>query len=285
MVRCFKGMVMQPLALLIGCLFFGVQFTLGDSYAEMQPFYNLSVTIDRANEDGFNEKIEVYVTKDGEYYGDYDLNRSNQYRYNTEIGSGVYRLFARVRYDQDQTYQVEPAYQELVMKDIEYNDKHKVIFSVNGGFLPEGEPHKVEQEEPLDPDNVYTMDRIDELRLIQESVQDQASQAFYDNEKWEQKHNFLAQNGILNPGITAERAGTQLLSHYYPGVEPATKSEATNIRSQAETATQKTESANQSNQNVVSGEKASEIRSLLLLILVILFGTAGIGVYLKYLKK
>ena len=85
----FLTAIMLPVMLVMGAGF--LRFNVFDSFADMQPFYNLSVTIDRANEDGFNEKIEVYVEKDGQYYGDFDLNQSNQYLYKTELQTGRYR--------------------------------------------------------------------------------------------------------------------------------------------------------------------------------------------------
>lgn len=50
------------------------------------------------------------MEKDGQYFDDYDLNRSNSYCYQREMKTGEYRLYARVRYDQSGDYQVEPEY-------------------------------------------------------------------------------------------------------------------------------------------------------------------------------
>ena len=49
--------------------------------AEMQPFYNFEVTVDRAEDDQFNEKIEVYVEKDGQYFDDYDFYENHKSLY------------------------------------------------------------------------------------------------------------------------------------------------------------------------------------------------------------
>lgn len=96
--------------------------------AEMQPFYNFEVTVDRAEDDQFNEKIEVYVEKDGQYFDDCDLNRSNSYCYQREMKTGEYRLYARVRYDQSGDYQVEPEYLDLKLEGRIIRNASRSIF-------------------------------------------------------------------------------------------------------------------------------------------------------------
>lgn len=190
-------------------------------WAEMQPFYNFSVTIDRAEDEQFNEKIEVYIEKDGQFYADYDLSRINQYLYSTELGTGSYRLYARVRYDSTETYRVEPEYQDLEITNQGYKDMHMVMFKITGGtVLDEAEhmhEHGLEEAESLNEEEVYTIDRIDELKKIQDDARIEASKAFQENEDWEKKHNFLARNGIEDPAISLEqKKGAILPDHSYP---------------------------------------------------------------------
>ena len=278
----FLTAIMLPVMLVMGAGF--LRFNVFDSFADMQPFYNLSVTIDRANEDGFNEKIEVYVEKDGQYYGDFDLNQSNQYLYKTELQTGRYRLFARVRYDETKTYQVEPEYQDLEMTDLAHKEMHEIVFRIKGGAVPEqdSESHEIEEQAPIS-DNVYTMDRIDELREIQKAGQEQASSAFRENEEWERNNNFLAQNNVADQAVPYESTGHTLPDHSYPEeeTESSTLEESTTLK-ESETSTEK-EQENVQEETLPSGLKI--IKVVLAVLSVILVVIAGILVYRRRGKK
>lgn len=185
------------------------------SLADIEPFYNFSVAIDQP--DKLNEKIEIYVEKNGEYYGDYDLNINNSYQYKQELPVGNYRIYARVRYDADGIYQINPEYQELEITVDNYNKLNDVVFKIIGGSIEEdGETwdYGVMDQSPINPENVYSLDRIDELRKVQQEGRERAYQALLENEEWESTHNFLAQKEIEE---------TQLADHYYPEIEDMTE--------------------------------------------------------------
>lgn len=249
-----------------------------EARAELQPFYNLLVTIDRAADEGFNEKIEIYVTKNGEYYGDWDLNRYNNYLYQTAVQTGTYCFYARVRYDQTGTYQMEPEYQSLKISDIDYKEVHTVIFHVSGGQNlnegDEGELHVNEAQEPQNPDNVYTIDRIDELREMQESAEAEASRAFQENEQWEHQNNFLAQNGIENQSGLAGSAASILEGHSYPEDESITEE------------AHLTDDPKQETEPYIESEgeedgKGINIVSIAFIVLIVIVGAIGIKTALK----
>lgn len=216
----FMVVVIVPFILIFGIawgIMFGFPLIVK---AEMQPFYNFEVTIDRAEEDQFNEKIEVYVEKDGQYYGDYDLNRSNSYCYRKEMETGEYRLYARVRYDQSGDYEIDPEYQDLKIGGTDYEEMHRAVFSVRGGEIQEIHDMIEESEYKVPADQeVYTMDRLEELKEIQEDTEKQVEKAFYANEQWEREHSFLAQHHISDPNIADRNENAGLSSHYYPDRE------------------------------------------------------------------
>lgn len=186
--------------------------------AEIQPFYNFSVTIDRAEDVRFNEKLEIYVEKDGVYYADYDLGKINQYQYQTELERGEYRVYARVRYDDIGTYRIEPEYQDVKIGDLDYKEMHSITFRVIGGIsLDEGHEDEMEEIDSEIQGEVYTMDQIEELKRIQEEARTAASKAFQENEEWERNHNFLSRHGIENPDFSWEEK--VLPDHSYPDME------------------------------------------------------------------
>lgn len=272
-----------PFAVMVGGVLLFLSFLPMEAHAELQKFYNLSITIDRASEDGFNEKIEVYVEKNGEYYGDYDLNQFNEYLYKTDARPGTYKLWARVRYDQSGTYQVEPEAQELVIGDLDYKDMHTVTFQIIGGVSADDEDedvHVIEETEPLDPNNVYSMDRIDELRAMQESAEAEASKAFQENEKWEQENNFIAKNGITDQGVPAESSDSVLPDHYYPD-----ESEQNEVSTEAFSSEEALETEQETEVVILDtaenkSEKSSKKYALILIPLIV-FGAVGLRIHFK----
>lgn len=279
----FKGTKKQLCRnlVMIGMLFWGFSGLQFQSYAEIQPFYNLAVTIDRANDDRFNEKIEVYVEKNGEYYADYDLNQINQYLYKTEVGAGVYRFYARVRYDEIGTYEVEPEINELTIGDLDYKDLHTVQFKITSSSSEEEEIEDISTIEAgptLDENHVYTIDQIEELRAMQESFNEKADEAFRENERWEQQNNFLATHGIANPGVAAESTGSILPDHYYPDED----SPLTVVNTVEETeSTGENEGENQSDTTGQKSKRSKKHIPIALSLVVIAFGLTAIRVYLK----
>lgn len=240
--------------------------------AELEKFNNFTVTIDRVSDDIFNEKIEVYVEKNEEYFGDYDLNRYNDYCYKTELGTGSYRIYARVRYDQGGIYTVEPQYQDIVVKNSEYQDMHTVIFSVSGGESDESEEHEYGNEGGKEPEissDIYTIERIDELRVMQESAREQAEQAFEENEKWERDNNFLTQKGV------AELEGS---GHVYP-----TEPESSERESLKETENLKimTESETEPPDDSENKEKEARPEVLIMIAAAILAISVVVGLHLR----
>lgn len=183
------------------------------AYADLQPFYNFSVTV--STEDDFNEKIEVYVAKNGEFYGDYDLNQSNQYLYKTELEAGTYEVYARVRYDQDHVYQVSPESLKISIGDIDYKDMHEAVFQISG-MEESGEGHEFQEYVPSDGETVYSAGQMDELRNIQESARKEGERAFLGVEEWERENSFLAQNGIDASEIPNGNRAPHIPQHSYP---------------------------------------------------------------------
>lgn len=190
--------------------------------AEMQPFYNFEVTIDRAEDDQFNEKIEVYVEKGGQYFDDYDLNRSNSYCYRREMKTGEYRLYARVRYDQSGDYQVEPEYLDLKIGGTDYREMHRTVFFIHGGEVQDEDDHETVAMDGTDTTlngEVYTIERMDELKQMQTEIERQVQNAFQANEQWEREHNFLAQHQVSDPNVADWKDTAGLSQHYYPDQE------------------------------------------------------------------
>ncbi|MCC8027684.1 MAG: hypothetical protein LIP16_20560 [Clostridium sp.] len=65
----------------------------------------------------WNEIVEVYCTKDGVFYGDYDLSQVNDYKYNLFLMPGNYKFISRVRYDRLGLYYLDNAACEFVFGD------------------------------------------------------------------------------------------------------------------------------------------------------------------------
>ena len=199
-------------------------------HAEPEKFYNVEITIDRADDDQFYEKIEVYVERNGEYYADYDLNRDNHYTYQADWKPGEYQVSARVRYDQLGTYTVTPECQSFTMTATEYKDMHTALFFVTGGTDPD-EGHEL-QESTETSDQVYTMDQIEELYEMQDEYQSQAANEMQENDKWEQEHSFLARNQIADRNDTADNLKDRTPEHVYPEEsEISTTNESENEKS------------------------------------------------------
>lgn len=192
-----------------------------ESKADIEPDFNIAVKIAPAAAVAYlNEKIEVYCEKDGQFYMTIDLNKNNRYEYKKLFENGVYTFQARVRYDMNGEYTILPDIQAVELTYKNNNILNEVVFTVSGmSTEPELHTHLTdESKQPEDSskeEKVYTIDDIDELYEIQESMIAEAEAAFTEQEVWEQNHNFVSKYEIADQKIFGNESSTFPM-HVYP---------------------------------------------------------------------
>lgn len=196
-----------------------------ESKADMEPDYNIAVRIDPAIIVHLNEKIEVYCEKDDQFFMIIDLNKNNYYEYKKMFVNGMYTFQARVRYDMNEEYTILPDSQVIELTYKNNNILNEIVFTIEGVRVePELHSHLADSES--DPESkgdlnqeekIYTMDDIDELYLLQESLIAEAEAAFAEQEVWEQNHNFVSKHGVSGQTVSAVDDDT-LPMHVYPEV-------------------------------------------------------------------
>lgn len=207
--RLFWGIVMVILAACICAL---------ESKADMKPNYNIAVKIDPAIIVYLNEKIEVYCEKDGQFYMTIELNESNRYEYKKVFENGEYTFRARVRYDTDGIYTVLPSSQAIELTYLNNNILNEIVFTIDGvSEEPEIHSHLADTEHGSEDDfnqaeKVYTIDDLDELYEMQESMLDEGEKAFSELEVWEQSQSFISKYE------TDKKDETEPM-HFYPESE------------------------------------------------------------------
>lgn len=216
--KFIKGKYLSFLILCVLCTFLlEIQ-----SKADIEPDFNIAVRIDpEAAVAYLNEKVEVYCEKDGQFYMTIDLNKNNRYEYKKLFENGVYTFRARVRYDMNEEYTILPDLQTVELTYKNNNILNEVVFTVDGMSVePEIHTHLTDESEQEHEDfskeeKVYTIDDINELYEIQESMIAEAEAAFTEREAWEQNHNFVSKCEIADqkmfpmhvyPETTAESA-------------------------------------------------------------------------------
>jgi len=228
--------------------------------AELEPFYNVSVKIEPTITGFLNEKIEVHCEKDGQYYMTIDLNNSNRYEYKKLFENGVYTFAARVRYDFNGEYTVLPKEQVIELSYKNNNVLNEIIFTIEGVSSEPDDHAHVHDEEP-DPnidqgERVYTIDDLEELQQMQESVVSAAEVAFAEQEQWEQNNSFLAQHGVSDTGVPAD-SNNMLPMHSYPADQEQDDNEVKSSEdleslSEEETAELEMESSNSDDKKALS---------------------------------
>ncbi|MBS6953502.1 MAG: hypothetical protein KH230_09735 [Enterocloster asparagiformis] len=139
----------------------------GQETMEEEAISNFAITLYTSGIDYFDEVIEVYCTKDGQFYGDFDLSPINDYTYRQLLLPGRYVMKCRVRYDRYQLYCLDRTelYFEIDEANIREHMQQVVNVTQNPNFINTG--NKDANEEDLES-------------------------AFYDIEKWDREHSFLA---------------------------------------------------------------------------------------------
>ena len=237
-------------------------------YADLEPFYNLSVSVSSELDRPLNEKIEVYVEKDGKYYGDFDLNQVNDYCYQTEAETGIYRLYARVRYDRRGDYQISPSWQDITIEVQTYKSMHSAVFyhqGKNGEMQAEEDSHTLNEYVPSAHEKVYTIDEIDELRNIQEQSQKEGEEALKELDEWEQENNFLTQHGISDPAVRGKEQSS-LPKHSYPS--DLDEIQEKEIHEQAQETKESEEHQKITQESVITEEEPEEEKTNLMLVMV-----------------
>lgn len=214
--RSKKG---KHLLALVLCVLAVFQLVI-ESKADMEPGYNIVVKLDPAVIAYLNEKIEVYCEKDGQFYMDIDLNKSNHYEYKKVFVNGVYTFRARVRYDMNEEYTILPDSQTIELTYKNNNSLNEIVFTIVGARdEPEEHSNLTDNESDLSlEEKIYTVDDIDELYEIQESILVEAEGAFSEQEVWEQSHNFLSKNGVSDQKFPTME-NENLPMHVYPEYE------------------------------------------------------------------
>lgn len=214
--RSKKG---KHLLALVLCVLAVFQLVI-ESKADMEPGYNIVVKLDPAVIAFLNEKIEVYCEKDGQFYMDIDLNKSNHYEYKKVFVNGVYTFRARVRYDMNEEYTILPDSQTIELTYKNNNSLNEIVFTIVGARdEPEEHSNLTNNESDLSlEEKIYTVDDIDELYEIQESILVEAEGAFSEQEVWEQSHNFLSKNGVSDQKFPTME-NENLPMHVYPEYE------------------------------------------------------------------
>lgn len=221
--RSKKG---KHLLALVLCVLAVFQLVI-ESKADMEPGYNIVVKLDPAVIAFLNEKIEVYCEKDGQFYMDIDLNKSNHYEYKKVFVNGVYTFRARVRYDMNEEYTILPDFQTIELTYKNNNSLNEVVFTIVGARdEPEEHPNLTDNDSVQGSqgsdltleEKIYTVDDIHELYEIQESMLVEAEGAFTEQEVWEQSHNFLSENGGSDQKFSTME-NENLPMHFYPESE------------------------------------------------------------------
>lgn len=152
--------------------------------------------------------------------------------------TGEYRLYARVRYDQSGDYQVEPEYLDLKIGGTDYREMHRTVFFIHGGEVQDDhETTAMDGTDTTINGEVYTLDRMDELKRMQTEAEKQVQDAFQANEQWEREHNFLAQHQVSDPNVEDWKDTAGLSQHYYPDQEDMSEESREEIMQQESEAT------------------------------------------------
>lgn len=97
---------------------------------------------------------------------------------------------------------------------------HRAVFFIHGGEVQDDhETVAMDETDITTNGEVYTIDRMDELKRMQTEAERQVQDAFQANEQWEREHNFLAQHQVSDPNVVDWKDTAGLSQHYYPDQE------------------------------------------------------------------
>lgn len=244
------------------------------SYAGLIKEKNLTVRLDNTAEEleYLNEKIEVYITRNGKYYLDIELNTSNEYNYRTALDKGYYKFFARVKYDQNEVYAIEVLNNELEINhtnSIKNNIVNIKIKNVDSA----DDFHFGVAEGPVESSILeYSADDMDKLKEVQKEWEEEMQKSIDALNAWEEENSFLTKFG------TESDMGE---AHYYPDTEDNVYEETRTSDEEKSTQMSQTKPA-QTEAEETSKETLGNIRVGLAVIIIIIVISMALIWYLLW---